>query len=785
MKMLGRPQTPKAAVDLPEVVMPSVEPVGRLPASAVAVAVVTMSALAVLDAASGPRVVLAGLLAAGPCLAAVSGNPRAVLAVGGYAVVLISVLAWWPDGIFATQPHLLFLLATVAVTVVGFVLARRVRRLERFTEQAQAPLRVLAALVASSDDAIIGKTLDGIVTTWNAGAERMYGYTAAEMVGTNISVLAGPAGPAEFADTLTRIAAGERVDHFEAQRTRKDGILVDVSVTVSPIQDDDGVVVGVSAVARDISARKLAEARQRAADEYLRTLAAIVESSEDAIVARALDGTVTVWNPGAERLYGYSAAETVGTDMSTIADLAPPVEISDMLARVLAGQHVDHYEAQRPRRDGNLVDISVSLSPIRDIDGVVVGVSGVARDISARKRAEARQREIDERTQLAQRLQSLGQLAGGVAHDFNNLLAIILNFTAFVTEQTAGDERVQTDLAQVSKAAERAAGLTRQLLLFTRGEPARPEVLDVNAAIAEAHALLARTIGEDIELVVVPSPEPLMVCADSGQIQQVLINLAVNARDAMPDGGTLVIEGKMAELDEHQTDLQPGLQHAGRYVRLLVSDTGVGMSKDVAARIFEPFYTTKPTGKGTGLGLATVYGIVTDAGGSLHVYSEPYVGTTFRAYLPVAGERGGQTDTAPDLVETPRGDGQTILAVDDEDAIRQVVERILDNAGYRVLSAGGGSEALDLDARSRCQLLLTDVVMPGMSGHRLAELLRRRHPGLPVLFMSGYNDGLRETEPAADEDIGFIEKPFTAYGLLHRVHHLLTPDEVTVSETVR
>jgi PAS domain S-box-containing protein len=763
----------------------SINPRGRFPVGAVVVAVLTMTALAALDAVSGPRLVLAGLLAVGPCLAAVSGNPRAVLAVGGYALALICVLAWRPDHIFGTQHHLLYLLATVAVTLVGFVLARRVRRLERIAEQAQAPLRTLAAVVAGSDDAIVGTTLNGIVTAWNAGAERMFGYPAAEMFGANISLIAGPGGPSELVDVLAQIAAGERVDHYESQRTHRDGTLVDVSVGLSPILDDHDVVVGVSAVARDISLRKRAEARQLKVDEYLRTLAAIVESSEDAIIARALDGTVTVWNRSAERLCGYPAADTIGTDTSTIAGLATTAEISELMAQVVAGQHVDLYETQRTQQDGTLVEISVSLSPIHDTEGVVVGVSTVARDITARKRAEARQREIDERTELAQRLQSLGQLAGGVAHDFNNLLAIISNFTAFVIDQTTDDAAVQADLGQVHKAAERAAELTRQLLLFTRGESARPEVLDVNAAIAEAHALLARTIGEDIELVVVPSPEPLMICADGGRIQQVLVNLAVNARDAMPDGGTLVIEGTMADLDEYQTGLQPGLQHAGRYVRLLVSDTGMGMSKEVAARIFEPFYTTKPAGKGTGLGLATVYGIVTDAGGTLNVYSEPHLGTTFRAYFPLADDPSGPAVTTPDIVELPHGDGQTILAVDDEDAIRQVVQRILDNAGYHVLTANGGSAALDLDTRSRCQLLLTDVVMPGMSGRRLAELLRRRHPGLPVLYMSGYSDGLRETASAGDEDFGFIEKPFTAHGLLQHVHDLLTHSEVSASEITR
>jgi two-component system, cell cycle sensor histidine kinase and response regulator CckA len=322
-------------------------------------------------------------------------------------------------------------------------------------------------------------------------------------------------------------------------------------------------------------------------------------------------------------------------------------------------------------------------------------------------------------------------------------------------------------------------------LLFTRCEPTtRPEMLDANAAIAEAHGLLARTIGANIELIAVPSPDPLMICAEAGQIQQVLINLAVNARDAMPDGGTLVIEGTMTELDENQTDLQPALR-PGRYARLLVSDTGAGMSKEVVSHIFEPFFTTKPLGEGTGLGLATVYGIVTGAGGSLNVYSEPYLGTTFRAYFPIVDDPSNPVGIAPDVAEPPRGHGQPILVVDDEDAIRQVVTRILDANGYQVVSACGGSEALALDERHRSQLLLTDAIMPGMSGRRLAELLRRRHPGLPVLFMSGYSDGLRSTQIIVDDEFGFIEKPFTAQNLLQRVHDLLIHAETGASAIMR
>jgi PAS domain S-box-containing protein len=611
-----------------------------------------MTALAVLEATAGPDLVLSGLLAFGPCLAAVSGNPRAVLAVGGYALALISALSWLPDKTAGHREHLIPLLATLTVTLVSFALARHLRRLERFADQAQRPLRTLAALVECSDDAIIGKTLDGTIISWNPGAERMYGYSAAEAIGANIEIIAGPAGPIELSDVLVRIAAGERVDHYETQRTHQDGTVVDVSITVSPIVDDRGAVAGASAV---------------------------------------------------------------------------------------------------------------------------------ARDVGPRKRAEERQQDVDRRAQLDQRMASVGQLAGGIAHDFNNLLAVILNFTAFAAEQLTDDVAVRADLAQVRNAAERAAELTHQLLLFTRGDVNRPELLDVNAAIGEAERMLARTIGEHINLVALPSPDPLIISAEPGKIQQLLVNLAVNARDAMPDGGTLVIEGAIVELDEYEADVPPSLP-AGRYVRLVVSDTGTGMSKEVAAHIFEPLYTTKPVGQGTGLGLATAYGIVADAGGNLDVYSELQFGTTFRAYFPVADQASQPPDATPEAIEPPRGLGQTILVVDDDDAVRQVAVRILQAGGYQVTAASGGVEALATDAAHRCDLLLTDAIMPEMSGRRLAEEMRRLRPGLPVVYMSGFSDGLRDTHLIVDQQIGFMEKPFTARCLLQRIHDLLTTAEAAPAD---
>jgi two-component system, cell cycle sensor histidine kinase and response regulator CckA len=514
------------------------------------------------------------------------------------------------------------------------------------------------------------------------------------------------------------------------------------------------------AAARERAAQDLAEA-QRA------TLATVVEHSDDAIVGLTPEGLITAWNQGAERLFGYTAAEMVGQPATLLADHPGAEHQADVMARIRHGERGMSYEARRLRKDGSPVDLALTVSPIRDQAGTTIGISAIARDITAAKEAAERQRAVEERTNRAQRMESLGKLAGGVAHDFNNILAIIDNYTEFALDATTGQPEVQADLTQVRTAVKRASNLTSQLLTFTRGDAIQPQDVDVNAAITEVHGLLERTIGQHINLVAMPSPQPLIVHADPGQLQQVLLNLAINARDAMPDGGTLILEANTAALDGNEINMQPPLP-AGTYARLLISDTGQGMSAETAGRIFEPFYTTKPQGKGTGLGLATVYGIVTEAGGSINVYSELGIGTTFRIYLPLVPDPSTVT-TAAALPAPPPGNGRTVLVVDDEPALARVVARILSNGGYRVLAAANGFEALALAAEHGCDVLLTDVIMPEMSGPRLAELLHEHHPGLPVLYMSGYSNGLLGSTHVIDHDIAFIEKPFTAAELLTKL----------------
>jgi PAS domain S-box-containing protein len=609
----------------------------------VAIAVVTASALAVINAIAGPDLIMIGLLVAGPCLAAVSGSPRAVIAVGVYVTSLILVLSWWPHGIWGTRHQVAYLLGTLAITVVSTIVAGRREALENHAGESDEGRRLLAAIVDSSDDAIITKTLDGIITSWNPGASRMYGYRSSETIGKNISMIADPAETVKLLGILARLKRGERIDHFETKRFCKDGTVKDVSVT---------------------------------------------------------------------------------------------------------------------------------LSPVRDRAGNVTGASAVARDISHRKQAEAHQQLLEQSSQQAQRLQSLGQLAGGIAHDFNNVLAVIGSYAEFAEEQTPADSPVQADIAAIRKATGRATALTRQLLVFASGEPQQATTFDLNAAVTEAKPLLAHTIGERIELITKVSPAPLLIHADQRQIQQVLMNLALNARDAMPGGGTLVIETAMAEIDATLTDPQLALP-PGSYARLVVSDTGSGIGPDVIEHIFEPFFSTKPKGQATGLGLATVHGIVSQTGGDIGVYSEPQLGTTIRLYLPATTTTPTvPAPSEPAVVRQSHGHGKAILVVEDEEEIRRLVVRILENSGFEVRSASRGARALTLADHHRCDLLLTDVVMPEMSGPQLAVQMRQRHPGVPVLFMSGYSDGLLAARGDVDE-ADLIQKPFTASELLNRVDAIL------------
>jgi PAS domain S-box-containing protein len=988
----------------------------------------------------------------------------------------------------------------------------------------------LAAVVESSDDAIIGQSLDGTIFAWNCGAEALFGYSALQAVGRPVQMLLPPERANEESDILERIRNGVRFKHFETVRVRKDGARVPVSVMISPIRDKSGAITGASQIARDITDRVCAaEVRDR--------LAAVVESSDDAIIGKSLDGTITAWNPGAENLFGYSASEAVGKPIQMLLPPERGNEESEILARIKRGEHLKHFETVRLQKDGKRIDVSVTISPIRDSSGVIVGVSKIVRDISERKCAEEELRKSEERfskafrqsplaivmtteedeqyldvnesflkmvgceradvvghatsklmfwaqpslridmlrrlreggkvtdvrvqyktstaeireaeltwepieveghscllafirditermrsekslreyervvegledmivvvdrdyryiianrsflsfrdmkseqvighrvdevleketyksavkakmdecfggkvvqyelkyrypklgeralfvtyfpiagptgieriacvlrditerkrdeeklrksedrfskafrqsplaitiskqvdglyldanesflkmtgytrenvvghtaselrfwslpslredllqqlrngekvtdrrmefktstaetreaelsweeievegqacllsfmrditeTQRleaqfrqAQKMEAVGRLAGGVAHDFNNMLSVIIGYSDLSLDLVAPKSPVKRHLAQIKKASERAALLTRQLLAFSRQQIVFPRILDLNDVVNNLSTMLLRMVGESVSVSIRPTVPLGSIEADPGQIEQILMNLVVNARDAMPRGGEITIETGHTELDEHYVSEHPGSQ-TGRHVLLTVSDTGCGIEEGIKSKIFEPFFTTKGIGQGTGLGLSTVYGIVTQSKGSIRVDSHVGKGTTFTIYFPRIAAKAEELAQSPEVDDVISG-SETILLVEDDDSVRKVTASLLSSAGYRIIEASNAERALEIVAAPGrgIDLLLTDLIMFGQSGFDLFEQAKVIRPGLRSLFMSGYTGDLVALQGGLISERVFLAKPFTRISLLKKVYSAL------------
>ena len=535
------------------------------------------------------------------------------------------------------------------------------------------------------------------------------------------------------------------------------------------------------------------EAGQEPAAVYAE-LAAIVESTHDAVVGLTSGGIITSWNPAASRLYGYAPEEILGRPAQVLYPENRYAEEAEFLRRIVGGEEVAQHRADRRRKDGTVIAISLTAWPVIGAAGEITSVTTVSRTLAEQRgtRGQHGRRKGDDllqaqedksqaQLQQAQRLENLGQLAGGVAHDFNNLLAVILNYVSFVSEElaaaTAADwgkrcETALSDLAQVQRAGERAASLTRQLLAFARREVIQPQVLDLDNVITAVQEMLHRTLGEHVDLVTSLAGDLWPVLADPGQLEQVLVNLALNARDAMATGGTLTIDTSNITVDA-DTVAGGSKSRLGRNVRLRVSDTGTGMTADVIDRAFEPFYTTKRDGTGTGLGLATVYGIVAQADGHIQIYSEAGGGTTFTIMLPVTAEDAVPAANAVPYRRSPTG--ETVLVVEDRPALREVTRRILARNGYQVISASNGPEAFDVarDHAGDIHLLVTDVVMPHMLGKEVAEKMRIIKPGIEVLFMSGYARPVLASQGRLEPGVALVEKPFSEDDLLAKVAQVL------------
>jgi len=587
---------------------------------------------------------------------------------------------------------------------------------------------------------------DGRVVDASEAQARMLGRSREELVGQPaIEIGIVPDGPA-----LERLAAAAP-GRFELTVRTRAGLERAVDVAVERVDVDGDSCLSLAMRAADTGDQRVAEQALRASEQRYR---GIVESASDGVWMLDEVDRISFVNRAMARMLGFEVHELLGRRaVEFMVDESEPVG-----RRALRDRHAgipQRYELRMRRKDGSELWAEMSATPLEEDDGRYVGAVSMVADMTERHRAHTERERFQHRLQEAQRLETVGQLAGGVAHDFNNLLAVILNYTYFIREQLPENSAVRGDLDEVRHAAERASELTHQLLVFSRRETVRPVVLDLNDVVRDVARLLERTIGEQVSLVTELSPERCLVKADAAQLEQVVMNLVVNARDALPNGGEVRVE--TARDDE---------------VTLTVSDEGLGMPPEVAARAFEPFFTTKPKGAGTGLGLATVYGTVTQAGGHAEIRSAPDRGTSVRVHLPAATEPA--TVVERPAAETYAGAGATVLLVEDEDAVRTLTSRILAGSGFACLEARGAEEALRLYDRNRDRvaLVLTDVVMPGMSGHELAERIAGDGPGPPVLFMSGYAD---EAVTGTLPD-GLLKKPFTADSLLRSVRHALSPD---------
>ena len=625
-----------------------------------------------------------------------------------------------------------------------------------------------------TDYAIFMLDPDGRISSWNPGAARIKGYRADEILGRHFSVFYPPEDVK--ADKPARelvIARAEGKYEEEGWRIRKDGSRFWANVLITALRDSEGRLRGFAKVTRDMTERRETEARLR---RHEALLTAVMET---------LPVGVLVINPDGHLLLHNSAATEIWGPLSEGAELHPILERKRAVwldsSQVIAPDAWPIWQAVR--RGSAVLNVAVALGdepqpkvvlmsavPLRDEGERIAGGIAVEQEITERYETEIQLRRAREHLVQAHKMEAVGRLAGGIAHDFNNLLTLIIGESLLALKRLPADSSLRTSLEEIHTAGERAAGLTRQLLAFSRRQVLQPETLDMNAVVLGVSKMLRRLIGEDITIRLDLAPTVGKVQVDRTQIEQVIVNLALNARDAMPRGGSLTLGTRDITIGQHKHGEQLALG-SGAYVMLEVSDTGIGMDAVTRAHIFEPFFTTKRMGEGTGLGLATAYGIVQQSGGAIHVESEEGKGSSFRVYLPSVVDR--EATSLPTEPE-PAGGSEVILVVEDEPGLRRFTANLLREYGYEVYEAANGDEALHAarSAAKAIDLVLTDVVMPGMSGPELAEQLVGRLGPTRVLFMSGYTDAGSRRSPVAPI-LPLLQKPFTPEGLAGKVRELL------------
>jgi two-component system, cell cycle sensor histidine kinase and response regulator CckA len=620
----------------------------------------------------------------------------------------------------------------------------------------------LAAMVESSDDAIIGNTLDGSITSWNRGAEALFGYRSDEAIGRSMAILIPSESSIDLPSILSRIRNGSIVQHLETVRLRKDGSRIEVSLTISPVRDLDGAVHGASTIARDITAQRLSNQALEESEHRYRLL--FHNNPQSMWVYDQETLAFLMVNETAVRSYGYSREEFLQMDLTAIRPEEDVHELLESTAVPTTGFNQDGPWRHR-KKDGQIISVEIAAHPI--VWGERPACLVLATDVTERIR-------LEEQFRQAQRLESVGRLAGGVAHDFNNLLTVIIGYAEMLLVGADKDEGSKEAVNQILQAGERAAELTRQLLAFSRKQVIEPSVINMNTIIGTTQTFLRRLIGEDIELVTRLDADLGLVLADPGQIHQIVMNLAINSRDAMPNGGSLHIETSNVDLDDGYRDEHTGVQ-PGPYVMLAISDSGCGISPEIRSRIFEPFFTTKELGKGTGLGLATVYGMVKQSGGWIWVYSEPGRGTTFKIYFPRTDE---PFVTSTRAIKTNVTGNETVLVVEDQTEVRALALAGLASFGYSVHGSATGEEALAFcrDFHDEIHVVVTDVVMPDMNGKEVARQFAQLRPQTRILFMSGYTSDVIAHRGVLEGDVDYMQKPFTPETLARKIREILAAD---------
>ncbi len=644
-------------------------------------------------------------------------------------------------------------------------IGRDVTARRRAEEALRASEALTRSVVYSAVDGIVTTDERGTIQSFNPAAERMFGYTAEQVIGQNLGILMAQPDSERHDSYIRAYLEGGRKKVIgigrESLAIRKDGTTFPVELAVSEM-----LLPGrrmFTGILHDITNRKAAEAALRDTNVKLQ---AVIETSPLAIVTLDLDGRVVAWNPAAERMFGWSAVEALNQVMPVV----PEAERTAFLDQIRNGEPLLGVDKRRLRKDGSPIEVTLWTAPLRDPAGELSGVMGIYADVTQSK-------QLEEQFRQAQKMEAVGRLAGGIAHDFNNILTVITGYGEMVAEKVGDDPLMSEEMQEILKAADHATILTSQLLIFSRRHVVSRESLDLNSVVAKLERMLRRIIGEDVELVTVAGAALARVRVDAAQVEQVVMNLAINARDAMPEGGRLTIETANVELDAAYGRGHIGVKE-GQYVMLAVSDTGKGIPPEVRSRLFEPFFTTKERGKGTGLGLSTVYGIVKQSAGEIWVYSELGKGTTFKIYLPRVAEDEPLPARAAEPFPVERGE-ETLLLAEDEPGVRALARDVLRQHGYQVLEALDVNDALRIcrEHPEPIDLLLTDVVMPVMSGRELAERVAEIRPEIKVLYMSGYTDNIVVSHGVTSIDKEFLQKPFTPRSLARKVRESLDRPE--------